>query len=374
MRRVSQGVMPSSAALVLFVAIAATAHSSCVAQPIEAATDPRQAPPSFKLQGEYVGLVSGGYRRQTFGLQVVAMGDGELQAVEYRGGLPGAGWDGQMSEPTPGVFTASVASLANDRRKIGILGGRLWFRDGDGVLRGLMKKVHRQSPTMSAPPAPGALVLFDGTSTDQFERGARMTEDGLLKEGALTKRAFGDFFMHLEFRTPFMPAARGQGRGNSGVYIQQRYEVQILDSFGLEGVANECGGVYKAQAPRVNMCFPPLTWQTYDIDFRAARFNTAGEKTENARITVRQNGVTIHEDYELENKTGAGRQEGPEARPILFQNHHDPVRYRNIWIVDRRSSSTPSRPRSLEPSRCFAGITVPIAPVSLAEQFKGSNL
>ena len=130
-----------------------------------------------------------------------------------------------------------------------------------------------------------------------------------------------------------MPYARGQGRGNSGVYIQQRYEVQILDSFGLDGVANECGGVYRQQAPDVNMCLPPLSWQTYDIHFTAARWNSASHKIANARLTVYHNGEPIHLNRELPEKTGAGQKESPDPRPIHFQHHGNPVHFRNVWIV-----------------------------------------
>lgn len=96
-----------------------------------------------------------------------------------------------------------------------------------------------------------------------------------------------------------MPTARGQGRANSGVYLQNRYEVQVLDSFGLEGESQECGGLYTLAMPAVNMCLPPLAWQTYDIDLTAARYNDKKEKTQNARVTVKHNGLTIHDDYEL---------------------------------------------------------------------------
>ena len=95
----------------------------------------------------------------------------------------------------------------------------------------------------------------------------------------MTKQPVGDFCMHLEFRTPYKPHARGQGRGNSGVYIQRRYEVQVLDSFSLEGEANECGGLYRTKTPDVNMCLPPLSWQTYDIDFKKAELKKDPEGT-----------------------------------------------------------------------------------------------
>jgi hypothetical protein len=140
--------------------------------------------------------------------------------------------------------------------------------------------------------------------------------------------------MHLEFKLPYMPEARGQGRANSGVYLQSRYEVQILDSFGLEGAFNECGSLYRYKTPDVNMCFPPLVWQTYEIDFRAAKFDRQGKKIKNAVLTVWHNGVKIHDHFEIERKTGAGQQETPEPIPTKFQNHNNPVRFRNMWIID----------------------------------------
>jgi hypothetical protein len=145
--------------------------------------------------------------------------------------------------------------------------------------------------------------------------------------------------MHLEFRTPYMPRARGQGRGNSGVYIQERYEVQVLDSFGLDGADNECGSLYKQRAPILNMSFPPLSWQTYDVDFTAPHFDATGKKTRNAHITVRHNGVIVQNDVEITSKTGAGAAEGPNPRPIKLQDHGNPVHFRNIWIVEKRATA-----------------------------------
>ncbi|MBN2451656.1 MAG: DUF1080 domain-containing protein [Lentisphaeria bacterium] len=155
------------------------------------------------------------------------------------------------------------------------------------------------------------------------------------KGGSLVSREiFQDHRLHLEFRTPFMPAARGQGRGNSGVYLQGRYEVQILDSFGLEGLDNECGGIYRVARPRVNMCAPPTQWQTYDIDFRAPRFDADGRKTEPARITCRHNGVVIHQDLAIPGPTGGGSGDNlDQPGPLLLQDHGNPVQFRNIWVL-----------------------------------------
>ncbi len=153
----------------------------------------------------------------------------------------------------------------------------------------------------------------------------------------VTQGKFKDFKLHIEFRTPFMPAARGQGRGNSGVYLQGRYEIQVLDSYGLEGRDNECGGIYQVGAPMVNMALPPLQWQTYDITFRAPRFDAGGSKTEDAVVTVVHNGVTIHDRRKLPGPTG-GAMDGNESEPggIYLQDHGNPVQFRNIWLVEQK--------------------------------------
>ena len=111
--------------------------------------------------------------------------------------------------------------------------------------------------------------------------------------------------------------------------------MQILDSFGLEGKNNECGGIYMIAEPKVNMCFPPLVWQTYDIDYTPAQFE-GGKKVKNARITVRHNGVLIHDNVELTHATTAAPLgEGPEPGPVYLQDHGTPVRYRNVWVVEK---------------------------------------
>jgi hypothetical protein len=157
----------------------------------------------------------------------------------------------------------------------------------------------------------------------------------LLRHDVETNAKFGDHQLHLEFRLPFMPYARGQGRGNSGMYVQGRYECQILDSFGLDGANNECGGIYKIAKPNVNMCLPPLVWQTYDVDFTAARYDDAGKKIKNARVTILHNGVKIHDDLELPNGTPGKHPEGPGPDILYLQGHGNPVVFRNIWVVNK---------------------------------------
>jgi hypothetical protein len=153
----------------------------------------------------------------------------------------------------------------------------------------------------------------------------------------ITKRDYKDFKMHIEFKLPKLsPNVKGKGSGNSGVYIQRRYEIQILDSYGEPPRKNGGGSIYKFKAPDKNACKKRGEWQSYDIKFRAARFEGEGEnakKVKNARITVKHNGVLIHDDVEVPNKTGAGLKEGPEPRPILLQDHGNEVWFRNIRIV-----------------------------------------
>jgi hypothetical protein len=224
-------------------------------------------------------------------------------------------------------------------------GGVLTFddfsiKDGKARITGdkwTIKKVQRKSRTLGKKPPQGAVVLFDGKSAEQWEKG-QMTDDGLLMQGCTSKQTFGSHRLHLEFRLPYEPLNRGQQRGNSGVYVQGRYEIQMLDSFGLEGKENECGGVYSVGAPLKNMCYPPLSWQTYDINYTAAKYDKDDNLADNPRMTVRHNGVVIHKDLQLpgnRNTTAAPLKAGPEPGPVYLQNHNNPVRYRNIWVVER---------------------------------------
>ena len=161
--------------------------------------------------------------------------------------------------------------------------------------------------------------------------------DGVLEVGTssvMTKEKYQDFQMHVEFNLPEPPeGAKDQARSNSGVYIQRRYELQILESYGQEPpVFNGCASLYRQKPPDKNAAKKAGEWQTYDITFKAARFDGAGKKTEPARITVVWNGVKVHDDYEIKDKTGAGKPEGPQPGPILLQDHGAKVRFRNLWI------------------------------------------
>jgi hypothetical protein len=296
-------------------------------------TNAATAHPDYAWQGEFFGAVFDGKSWQKLGLQVSAIGDGEFAGLEFTGGLPGNGADMKSRVKMTGQLKDGCLLLKGKDRHYLVEGDTALIYRSNGQPLGQIVKVHRVSPTMGQHPPVGAEVLFNGSHAKNFKNG-KVTFDGLLKEGTETKKAYRDFTLHIEFRLPFMPYARGQGRGNSGVYLQGRYEVQILDSFTLDGKHNECGGLYKFREPDLNMCLPPLTWQTYDIDFTAAKFKD-GKKVGNATLTVWHNGVLIHDNVQLKNKTGAGAKEGPDARATKLQNHSNPVRFRNIWLVDR---------------------------------------
>jgi hypothetical protein len=268
-------------------------------------------------------------------VQVVALGEGKFDVVGFAGGLPGDGWKrGDEVKRGTGELKEGAVNVNGDTWTATIKDGVFSvFHEPQKI--GELKKVERKSPTLGAKPPAGAVVLFDGTNTDQFE-GGQIVEGSLLgASSCVSKLKLGDHALHIEFRTPFMPKSRGQARGNSGVYAQGRYEIQVLDSFGLEGKNNECGGIYSIKEPGVNMCLPPLSWQTYDIDFKAAKYDAEGKKTENARITVKHNGVVIHDNYEIPKGTPGYKAEGPEKLGLFLQNHGNPVAFRNIWVVEK---------------------------------------
>lgn len=299
-------------------------------------TDPKQAGLEFELQGEYLGDVKADDGNKKVGVQVIALGDGKFRAIGFIGGLPGDGWSrGGEMRMGEGQLENNVVRFADDETVAELKGGMITVMN-KGNKVGELAKVNRRSPTLGQKPPAGAVVLFDGSSADKFENGKLMEGNLLGATNCASKQKFGDHSLHIEFRTPFMPKSSGQGRGNSGVYIQSRFELQVLDSFGLEGKNNECGGIYSIAEPAVNMCFPPLAWQTYDIDFTAARYDDAGKKSQNARVTIKHNGVVIHDHVELAQGTPGRLPEGPTPEGLFLQDHGNPVAYRNIWVVEKK--------------------------------------
>jgi hypothetical protein len=327
--------MLCSVVIASFVSLVAAAPLAAWQDSKAAVTDPALADADFRWQGEFAG--------PEYGLQVVALGGGTFDAVLYAGGLPGGGWDKTTRHKLTGQIENGTLALAGDGKQFAIARNIARLLDNSGLELARLIKTERVSATLGLQPPQDAIVLFNGSESEELPK-AKISPDGLLVAGTVTKRPVEDFRLHLEFRTPYMPQARGQARGNSGVYIQQRYEVQVLDSFGLDGIENECGSLYRQTRPDQNMCLPPLAWQTYDIWFTPPKFGADGKtKTENARITVLHNGVAVHRHRGITAKTGGGKAEGPDALPIVLQDHGNPVMFRNIWMVAGQGDADYSR-------------------------------
>jgi hypothetical protein len=192
-----------------------------------------------------------------------------------------------------------------------------------------------------APPS-DAIVLFDGRDLSEWREPRWKLEDGAVtvvaKTGSLvTRRAFGDVQLHIEWRTPAVAEGEGQERGNSGIFLMERYEVQVLDSYENSTYVNgQAGSIYKQHAPLVNASRPPGEWQSYDILFEAPRFRADGSVERPATFTVLHNGILIHNHVEVKGTTtyiGEPKYEPhPAKAPLSLQDHGNPVSYRNIWI------------------------------------------
>ena len=193
-----------------------------------------------------------------------------------------------------------------------------------------------------------AIILFDGSGlskwvSDKKEGGDApwVVKDGAMtvapgKGGIKTKESFEDFQLHIEWRSPEVVKGESQGRGNSGIFLQSNYELQVLDNYNNKTYVNgQAGSLYKQAIPLVNACKKPGEWQTYDVIWTAPRFNEDGTVKSPARITVLHNGVLVQNNTELKGKTlyiGKPFYEKHGALPLALQDHGDLVSYRNIWI------------------------------------------
>ena len=211
-------------------------------------------------------------------------------------------------------------------------------------------KIDKPEDTQDVKPtaAPqGAIVLFDGKSLDNWTNGAGKSPaewkvaDGVLevapgKGNILSKQMLdGDFKLHVEFRIPYLPTRHGQDRGNSGVYLQGRYEVQVLDAYHNDTYKDGmCGAIYSVEPPTENVAKAPTVWQSYDIEFHAAKFEN-GKKVEPVRMTVYWNGVKVHDNTKVDkDNTPSGRGGDPsKPGPLMLQDHGSPDQFRNIWMV-----------------------------------------
>lgn len=203
-----------------------------------------------------------------------------------------------------------------------------------------------KGPDLPALAPAGAKILFGGKDLaawkhrDGKEPAAWKLVDGAMEVNGtgdlVTREELGTGLYHVEFMTPSMPTATGQARGNSGVYLLSRYEVQVLDSYGLELTLGDCGSIYGKAIAAVNASRPPERWQSYDIEFQAGRFDAAGKKTASARLSVWHNGIQIHDDFEVDGPTAGGETDERATGPLLLQDHGNPVRYRNVWFLPRK--------------------------------------
>jgi len=294
------------------------------------------APPEAEVQGLYEGTRGA----VPFEARVVALGkdsyrvyvretlaDGKIGRIELEGKAEGdsvafksKGGDVEWTATaSPGLLQGSAGGVAFEA-----------------------KRVQRKPPSMGKAPPAGAIVLLDGKKFDELTKGKNKdgtendwnpADDGSIqvpKGGMSSKRQFdGSYDLHVEFLCPLMPAARSQGRGNSGCYQPNGDEVQVLDSFGMDTYkGGGCGGLYNYKDPDVFDVFslaslPPLEWQTYDIEYRVEKKD--GKPVGKPRITVVHNGIRIHDGAELKHDAKKGA--------FHFQDHGNPVRYRNLWVL-----------------------------------------
>jgi Domain of Unknown Function (DUF1080) len=329
------------------------------------------------LLGEY-DLLSPSANAARVGLQLTFVHDAP-NARLYFGGLPGTGWNQSKPVELSGAFSDGLLQLQGDGFQIDFLpdqqprsnshatnkadrsgfltaASQEIFVSSDHLSKSVNElspsnvpvaevtwpsgtksqliKVDRHGVTLGQRPPANAIVLFGDDSHPHHLLNPRVSPEGYLMIGTETDFPVQSFRMHVEFRIPYMPSQTGQARGNSGIYIQRRYEVQVLDSFAFAPVKDGCASLYKQRPADVNMSAPPGKWQSYDLFFEKARWDSCGNKIRPAHISVIHNGVPVHYRQPIIAKTGAGKPEGPEPMPILFQDHGDPVVFRNIWLIE----------------------------------------
>jgi len=215
-----------------------------------------------------------------------------------------------------------------------------------------LKKVEKLSPTLGEKPTREAIVLFNGANFDKWIGDADLpvkwkivNEDEMEvvptlphtvpKTSLFTRQEFTDVFLHLEFKLPLMPDRKGQDRVNSGIDFDNMFEIQVLDSYGLQGNWNECGALYGISPPKVNMSLAPYLWQTYDIIYHSPKYNAEGKRTKNGEVTVYHNGKCIHYQFPLK-RGPENLEKGRSSFPIRIslQDHWSVLWYRNIWAID----------------------------------------
>lgn len=298
-----------------------------------------------KYTGEYTGNLVVDSKKGDGLAQVIAEKDGQYRAVLMRGLWKTAPDPKQIRIELVGKADAAGNIALEGEGWKGSLVGRktLTAKSDKGSFEG--KWTVRKSPTLGAKPPKGAVVV------QAFECGKKPSLDGwnnkswtALACGAMrvgkgsnfTVAKFGSAKIHIEFRCPYEPHRRGQGRGNSGVYVQKRYEVQVLDSFGLKSRRGDAGSIYGVATTKINASLPPLQWQTYDIEFKNAVVGADGKVKTPPMMSVVHNGIQVHKDQVLPDKTRAAAASGVTPKDsIMLQDHGNKVEYRNVWVVEK---------------------------------------
>ncbi len=349
---------------------AGTAYSQSYTNP----SDP-SIPNSWFIQGEYFGHFEDDSTRLGAHIRSVV----QNYRVHFTiGGLPGdaswpmGGWNYNWNNLVSSLLSFNNGSMAisgtNVTATLAIPGNVKTALNTDKVITGTLggrtfrlHRVERKSPTEGMTPVSGAQVLFDGTQASFAANwrnaggGEFLADRQALYRGVNSVLQHQDMFLHIEFLSAYMPDKEDQARSNSGIYLQNRYEQQIMDSFGERGLENNSKGALYGSLPATrNAALPPLVnWETYDIFFTAAKYN-GSQKIANARFKTWLNGVKV-QDSEMPQPGTGGSPEGPSAGYIHLQNHNgDPIYFRNIWAV-----TTPANyPDTAHFARCSDGSSV----------------
>ena len=341
------GKLAVIAALCAGMVVGVWAAAAPAADAKAAVIDP-PAEPADNAMGEYAGACKHAFGEPAEATAtVVGYLDAKSKVMTWDVVLTAKGADKPLAKMKGTAAEDDKVALSGDGWKGEIAGGKLVAENRDKGSRAELKRTVRTGPTLGAKPPAGAVVLlpYEKDQPTNLEAWANdkwaIVSDGsaMVRGGSnLTAKQFGSFKLHVEFRCPYEPSHRGQGRANSGVYMHGKYEVQVLDSFGLKPGGGDCGAIYGVSVPKVNASLPPGQWQTYDVVFEAATFDADGKMTTKPKfVEVLHNGVKIHENVEVPGVTTAGHGSGhAPTGPLMLQDHGNPVRYRNIWLVETK--------------------------------------
>jgi hypothetical protein len=309
-------------------------HATLLALGMTASACTSESPAAVSANGTAEGVAGG--------MEVVGAGAGQGGGEASPGATGASKRENDRSEGAGAVAGLLPADMASDSSGAEASAG------GGSAGAGVVLTGASDAGDGSAPDEPDTIVLLDGTNLDEWQSvGGGDAAWELPGDGTMvvasgsgnieTRRTFEDLFVHVEYKTPaFPPNVTGQDRGNSGVYLNSMYELQVLDSFGLPPAIDGCGAIYNVSVPSSTACFAQEVWNTYEIEFRTARWDAQGNKIAQARVlSALLNGVLVQEDVDIPNSTGSGKPEAPGPEPLMLQDHGNRVAFRNIWVIPR---------------------------------------